>query len=920
MANNEQEKIIISVSADTKDASKNIDNLKGKLDSVNNTQLDRPFKSFKQEIKEATLEAKKMEDQFGRNSTEFATAAKRVAELKDRFGEFNQSIGAFNPDNKLQAFVTIAKGAISTIAGVTGAMQFLGVESGTATEAIAKLQGLMAFSEMLNSLDDIKNSFSNLGQVIQSSSAYQAVNNQLTSAATGIMKLFGVSVEGSTTALRALKTVLAVSIIGAVIAGIAALVEHFDDLKEALGFTSKAQEQFNKTIEDYNKGAATAAQKISEVRVGFQLAEQGVISKKEALQKYNDTLGDALGKAKSLDEAERLVAKGADAYIKITGLKAQANALYALSAQESAKALTASQEDQTDWMDKTKAWLANYISIGSGTAIAIEAQQKGAEEAASKANKSAELYQKKAEELLKSAAELGKESGVKANVLDNKDTSKEDEERRKRAAELLKKEREDLKKHLEELQKIQTDADRSRNEAVMNEREKELADIDNHYADQEKIVHRNEEEQVKILKDELKRKAITQKQYNDQFLAMQRAVGDTVLALMNEQDTKKIEVEKKYNKIIADFIDGYQETAYQKSRKKLIEDFDEKIKVADEKQKELLEKLKDSELNKLDTAETLRKNVVTTQTNVIKTERDNKEQPNDSVEKILQKQQEIAKARIEAENADYEQRKQAAQGNAEELEKIEEEHQTNLLNIQQAYNDKAIELRNQLFQNAFSNVTDGAQSLRDAEDVDFQAQYDALAGNQEAQEELTKKHEKRLRDIEKIESMARLAIASAEALAKKDYYQAASNALMLASTAAGKATGVGKALAIAATTIDTIRAAMAAFTGMTQAIPGPYGIAAGIVAAAAATALGVANVKKIVSVKVPGGDGAASSTPTPTFTAPQIESTALNPDANAIKDVRVTNQQDQPIKAYITDRDLQDHQDKQQFYNNLGNV
>ena len=81
----------------------------------------------------------------------------------------------------------------------------------------------------------------------------------------------------------------------------------------------------------------------------------------------------------------------------------------------------------------------------------------------------------------------------------------------------------------------------------------------------------------------------------------------------------------------------------------------------------------------------------------------------------------------------------------------------------------------------------------------------------------------------------------------------------------GEQSAAGKAFAIAQTLIDTWRSAQAAFTGMVTSIPGPIGIAAGVVAAAAAVAMGLANVKKILAVKTPkggGGGGGAGSVST----------------------------------------------------------
>lgn len=87
-------------------------------------------------------------------------------------------------------------------------------------------------------------------------------------------------------------------------------------------------------------------------------------------------------------------------------------------------------------------------------------------------------------------------------------------------------------------------------------------------------------------------------------------------------------------------------------------------------------------------------------------------------------------------------------------------------------------------------------------------------------------------------------------------------------TIAGEQTAIGKAAAVAATTISTFQGATAAFTGMTSSIPGPVGIGLGIAAAAAAVVSGLANVKKILAVKsgLPGdsaGGGGVPSAGTP---------------------------------------------------------
>lgn len=77
----------------------------------------------------------------------------------------------------------------------------------------------------------------------------------------------------------------------------------------------------------------------------------------------------------------------------------------------------------------------------------------------------------------------------------------------------------------------------------------------------------------------------------------------------------------------------------------------------------------------------------------------------------------------------------------------------------------------------------------------------------------------------------------------------------------GKDTVAGKAFAIAKATIDTYQSAVSAYKSL-AGIP-VIGPALGAIAAAAAVATGIATVKKIVAVQVPGGPGGASgSVPT----------------------------------------------------------
>ena len=134
---------------------------------------------------------------------------------------------------------------------------------------------------------------------------------------------------------------------------------------------------------------------------------------------------------------------------------------------------------------------------------------------------------------------------------------------------------------------------------------------------------------------------------------------------------------------------------------------------------------------------------------------------------------------------------------------------------------------------------------------------------------IQKKYSKAKQDIDRAENAAKLTLA-------QDF---ANNIAVIA----GKNTAVGKAAAIASATINTFQAATGAFSSLASIpIVGP---ALGAVAAAAAVASGIANIKKIVSVKsgLPGESGGGSapsiSAPAPVST-PSVRS-SVSDDVNA---------------------------------------
>jgi hypothetical protein len=72
----------------------------------------------------------------------------------------------------------------------------------------------------------------------------------------------------------------------------------------------------------------------------FAAVRAGVLSKKEALDRYNDTLGKSVGYAKSIEEAEALMVKNTATVVQAMNLRTQAQLFQAKSAELTAKLTT----------------------------------------------------------------------------------------------------------------------------------------------------------------------------------------------------------------------------------------------------------------------------------------------------------------------------------------------------------------------------------------------------------------------------------------------------------------------------------------------------------------------------------------------------------------------------------------------------
>jgi len=312
---------------------------------VDTSQADTSIGSLKKQLREAQQEVMALADKFGATSKEAVNAAKKAAELKDRIGDAKALTDAYNPDQKFKALTASLSGLAGGFGAVQGAMALFGAESEDVQKTLLKVQSAMAISQGLNAVGDSIDSFKTLGKQISQTTVFQKANNAATEAAAVVQKLFTGSVDKTSTGFKNLKVAMAATGIGLLIAGVTYLISNFEELSDAISGTTEIEKEHRKAQEEVTKATADFNVKLYSVQSALEAAKKGTISKKDALKEYNDKLGDTVGYAGSLEQAESLMAANTENVIKSIRLRAEAQALYSIAAEKAAKAIELQEQN-----------------------------------------------------------------------------------------------------------------------------------------------------------------------------------------------------------------------------------------------------------------------------------------------------------------------------------------------------------------------------------------------------------------------------------------------------------------------------------------------------------------------------------------------------------------------------------------------
>ena len=229
-----------------------------------------------------------------------------------------------------------------------------------------------------------------------------AILNQLTGGLANNFKDAYESIQLSSSGLKGFGAALAATGIGLGVILIGALIQNWDKLKDIISQTSKETKILRDVQGDLTSKLKETYTELFRVKSAFEQARSGAISKKQALKEYNDTLGDTLGKAKSLEQAEKIYEEKTADYIRATQLRITSQLLLAKAAEESAKVATGENLDLSFWGKAGVAIKGYFNGVGDAISQTLANKTLESKDSINDLLKLAEKYQKEADKLSKS--------------------------------------------------------------------------------------------------------------------------------------------------------------------------------------------------------------------------------------------------------------------------------------------------------------------------------------------------------------------------------------------------------------------------------------------------------------------------------------------------------------------------------------
>jgi len=649
MATNNNEQVGISIDLGVAGGD-NVTAVTKQIQTMNGA-IESGTASFKAQLKAAKETALALQMDGKANTKAYRDQLTIIAQLTDEQQALTRATAAFDPGNKFTAISKVASLTAGAFGAVSGALVIMGVSSETAEASIAKLNSISSIIGLLDQFGDaqdvLKPFLANLFASTTATEAQAVVTTEATTATVAntvattanataleattvategqivVTEASVVATEGATVASKALKIALFSLGIGAVIALVSYLVANWDELKKSVTGLFPALD-----------GVGDLFTKTKNIIIGVgNSIFQFLVKPFTGLFKL--IKGDFKGALNDFQSA-----------LNVTGNFQSGKLVGELN--DTKKANKAKLEDDVKYLEQR----VKVLKASGGNTDKIER----------------DLYLKKLElnkDDLKKYKEIVNEKEVfeatsAKKIKDEKDKlAKEKATKDKAIADKLKADNEaKLKADLDAIKKNNTEALKVIAEGANSERSIAQTDLDLKYKDEF---------------DALNKRKSTIKDFNKQFA--------------NLTEAKKIEEQRlntKYDDAINDYLKGVGvETisSYQKTRDEINKIVDDLLKNATPQQALALNASRVEQVTKITKLETLDNESKSASTNLTDVEVDNRENEKDTPEVAKQKVLAINQAKLDAENASFQLKKEQLTGQNAELLELQANHEKSLTDI-----------------------------------------------------------------------------------------------------------------------------------------------------------------------------------------------------------------------------------------------
>jgi hypothetical protein len=475
-----------------------VDELKalGGLDNLNKAvaQTDKTTASLKMQIREATMELIKAQEEFGDYSAAALNAAKKVAILKDKVQEAKETSDLYDPGKKFQVATNAIAAGANAVQGYQASLGLLGLEGEGAEKALLKVQSAMALSQSLSVIADSGKEFRRLAAEAQK---FTIVQKAITA---------GQWLWNAAQAANPIGAIIA-AVVALIAAGVA-LTKYFMDNSEAAKNNAAAVEKNRLALESQTKTLERNSEQFD--------------------KKQKQELAMAKASGMSAEAIRKLELKLIDEKI----------------AYEKSQRAIAENTYQ-----KNLNTLASLKAAGADEEV-IKKQQETANESIKQFNKQNQDVRKALDEK-KDIQDRHLVEVKTAEVSSAKEIAKARKEQRDKAKQEL---IDQQKKDLEEIKKIQQEAIKFNDDSVLTERDKELKAIDEKNASKLALLKKygkdtteleiqmmNEKNDVNVKYDEIERNRLKEKNEKDAKELEEKKLKDQEIKL------KEFELNKEFD-------------------------------------------------------------------------------------------------------------------------------------------------------------------------------------------------------------------------------------------------------------------------------------------------------------------------------------------------------------------------------------